>query len=110
MRQYRSGNSRTNQPYYPYPLTFLTINKESLTAEMRSNVQEKVYRYLRFMHIKDFSVVADNSNLPTGVTAMLGLAGVGKVKPNILMIWAIKTTGQFAIEIQWSNTFLPYSK
>ena len=86
MRQYRSGNSRTNQPYYPYPLTFLTINKESLTAEMRSNVQEKVYRYLRFMHIKDFSVVADNSNLPMGVTAMLGLAGVGKVKPNILMM------------------------
>jgi solute carrier family 12 sodium/potassium/chloride transporter 2 len=53
---------------------------------MRSNLQQKAYRYLRFTNIKGFCSVADNSNLHTGVAAMLGLTGVGKVKPNILMM------------------------
>lgn len=54
--------------------------------EARSKLQQKAYRYLRFTNIKGFCAVADNSNLHTGVAAMLGLAGVGKVKPNILMM------------------------
>lgn len=41
---------------------------------------------LRFTNIKGFCVVADNSNLHSGVAAMLGLTGVGKVYPNILMM------------------------
>jgi solute carrier family 12 sodium/potassium/chloride transporter 2 len=53
---------------------------------MRSKLQQKAYRYLRFTNIKGFCSVADNSNLHTGVAAMLGLSGVGKVKPNILMM------------------------
>lgn len=53
---------------------------------MRSKLQQKAYRYLRFTNIKGFCAVADNSNLHTGVAAMLGLAGVGKVKPNILLM------------------------
>ncbi|EFX79453.1 hypothetical protein DAPPUDRAFT_319556 [Daphnia pulex] len=59
---------------------------ERLTFETRSNLQQKAYRYLRFTNIKGFCSVADNSNLHTGVAAMLGLTGVGKVKPNILMM------------------------
>lgn len=53
---------------------------------MRSKLQQKAYRYLRFTNIKGFCVVADNSNLHSGVAAMLGLTGVGKVYPNILMM------------------------
>ncbi len=53
---------------------------------MRYKLQQKAYRYLRFTNIKGFCSVADNSKLHTGVAAMLGLAGVGKVRPNILMM------------------------
>ncbi|XP_046651512.1 solute carrier family 12 member 3-like isoform X1 [Daphnia pulicaria] len=62
------------------------VVEERLTFEMRSKLQQKAYRYLRFTNIKGFCSVADNSNLHTGVAAMLGLSGVGKVKPNILMM------------------------
>ncbi|XP_057373614.1 bumetanide-sensitive sodium-(potassium)-chloride cotransporter-like isoform X1 [Daphnia carinata] len=62
------------------------IVQEKLTYNMRSKLQQKAYRYLRFTNIKGFCVVADNSNLHSGVTAMLGLSGVGKVHPNILMM------------------------
>lgn len=41
---------------------------------------------MRFTNIKGFCSVADNSNLNEGVAAMLGLTGVGKVRPNILMM------------------------
>lgn len=53
---------------------------------MNTQLQQKAYRYLRFTNIKGFCSVADNSNLHTGVANMLGLAGVGKVRPNILMM------------------------
>ncbi|XP_057378001.1 bumetanide-sensitive sodium-(potassium)-chloride cotransporter-like isoform X1 [Daphnia carinata] len=62
------------------------IVEEKLKYETRLKLQQKAYRYLRFTHIKGFCAVADNSNLHTGVAAMLGLAGVGKVKPNILLM------------------------
>lgn len=62
------------------------IVEEKLKFETRSKLQQKAYRYLRFTNIKGFCAVADNSNLYTGVAAMLGLAGVGKVKPNILLM------------------------
>nr|CAH0112221.1 unnamed protein product [Daphnia galeata] len=62
------------------------IVEERLTYDKRSKLQQKAYRYLRFTNIKGFCSVADNSNLHTGVAAMLGLSGVGKVKPNILMM------------------------
>lgn len=53
---------------------------------MRSKLQQKAYRYLRFTNTKGFCVVAGNSNLHSGVAAMLGLTGIGKVHPNILMM------------------------
>lgn len=53
---------------------------------MRSNLQQKAYKYLRYTKIKGFCSIADNSNLHSGVATMLGLVGVGKVKPNILMM------------------------
>ncbi|EFX65509.1 hypothetical protein DAPPUDRAFT_333094 [Daphnia pulex] len=62
------------------------IVKERLTHEMRSNLQQKAYRYLRFTKIKGYFSISDNSDLQTGVAAMLSLSGVGKVKPNILMM------------------------
>jgi solute carrier family 12 sodium/potassium/chloride transporter 2 len=57
-----------------------------LTFDKRSKLQQKAYRYLRYINIKGFCSVADDSNLHTGVAAMLSLSGVGKVKPNILMM------------------------
>ena len=57
-----------------------------MTTETRSTLQQKSYKYLRFTNIKGFCSTADNTSLSTGVAAMLGLSGVGKVKPNILMI------------------------
>ncbi len=65
---------------------FFFHQQEHLTFEKRSNLQQKAYRYLRFTNIKGFCLIADNANLNTGVAAMLGLSGVGKVKPNILMM------------------------
>ncbi|XP_032780017.2 bumetanide-sensitive sodium-(potassium)-chloride cotransporter isoform X2 [Daphnia magna] len=62
------------------------VVEEKLTFEARLKLQQKAYRYLRFTNIKGFCTVADNSDLQTGAAAMLGLAGVGKVKPNILMM------------------------
>ncbi|XP_046450809.1 solute carrier family 12 member 3-like [Daphnia pulex] len=62
------------------------VVKERLTFEKRSQLQQKAYRYLRYINIKGFCSVADDSNLHTGVAAMLSLSGVGKVKPNILMM------------------------
>ncbi|XP_046651527.1 bumetanide-sensitive sodium-(potassium)-chloride cotransporter-like isoform X2 [Daphnia pulicaria] len=62
------------------------IVQERLTFEKRSKLQQKAYKYLRFANIKGFCSVADNSNLHTGVASMLGLTGLGKVKPNILMM------------------------
>lgn len=60
--------------------------QEKLPFEMRCKLQQKAYRYLRFTNIKGFCSVADNSNLNEGVASMLCLSGVGKVKPNILMM------------------------
>ncbi|XP_059352273.1 bumetanide-sensitive sodium-(potassium)-chloride cotransporter-like isoform X2 [Daphnia carinata] len=62
------------------------VVEEKLTYEARLKLQQKAYRYLRFTNIKGFCTVADNSDLQTGTPAMLGLAGIGKVKPNILMM------------------------
>ncbi|XP_057374572.1 LOW QUALITY PROTEIN: bumetanide-sensitive sodium-(potassium)-chloride cotransporter-like [Daphnia carinata] len=62
------------------------VVKEKLTFEARLKLQQKAYRYLRFTNMKGFCTVADNSGLQTGTAAMLGLAGVGKVKPNILLM------------------------
>lgn len=53
---------------------------------MKAQLQQKAYRYLRFTNTKAFSSTADNSKLHAGVANMLDLAGVGKVKPNILMM------------------------
>ncbi|XP_046450812.1 solute carrier family 12 member 3-like isoform X3 [Daphnia pulex] len=62
------------------------VVKERLTHETRSKLQNKAYRYLRFTKIKGYFSITDNTDLHTGVTAMLSLSGVGKVKPNILMM------------------------
>lgn len=64
----------------------IIILQDKLTFEMRSKLQQKAYKYLRFTKIKAFCSIAESPNLHTGVATMLGLVGVGKVKPNILMM------------------------
>lgn len=80
---------------------------------MRSKLQQKAYRYLRFTKIKGYFSVADNLDLHTGVAAMLNLSGVGKVKPNILMMgfkndWSTcdrNSLDQYVLTIQWVLLF-----
>lgn len=49
-------------------------------------MNRKAYRYFRVTGIKGFFAVAGNASLHEGARSMLSLAGVGKVKPNILMM------------------------
>jgi solute carrier family 12 sodium/potassium/chloride transporter 2 len=65
---------------------YLNLEKERLTFDKRSKLQQKANKYLRFTNIKGFCSIADNSNLHTGLASMLDLTGLGKVKPNILMM------------------------
>ncbi len=53
---------------------------------MRTATLQRSYRYLKNNDIRGFVSVIDNMDMPTGVTAMLEVVGVGKIKPNILMI------------------------
>lgn len=47
---------------------------------------EKGYRYLRMHKIRAFCSLIDNVELSAGVAAMLSVAGVGKMRPNILLM------------------------
>ncbi len=47
---------------------------------------EKGYKYLRMHRIKGFCSVIDNMELSNGVAALLSAAGVGKMRPNILLL------------------------
>ncbi len=49
-------------------------------------MQRKAYKYLRIRKIKGFSTQIDNASLQSGVKAMLSLAGLGKMRPNILLL------------------------
>ena len=99
-----------------YAFTNSIDEQERLTFDKRSKLQQKAYRYLRFTNIKGFCSVADNSNLHTGVAAMLGLSGVGKVKPNILMMgykndWLTsneKSLDEYVLTIKYIKVKLQY--
>lgn len=64
---------------------------------------------MQFTNIKGFCSVADDAHLHTGVAALLGLSGVGKVRPNILMMgfksdWATcdpKMLDQYVLAIKY---------
>lgn len=53
---------------------------------MRGEILQKSYKHLRKNDIKGFCSLIGNVDLPTGVSAMLEVAGVGKIRPNILVI------------------------
>ena len=61
--------------------------KTKQTAKERSVMLNKSYRYLRRSGIKGFCSVMDGvPDLAAGVSTMLKTVGVGKLKPNILMM------------------------
>ena len=49
-------------------------------------MQRKAYMYLRLKKIKGFWSQVESPTLQSGVAAMLSLAGLGKMKPNILLL------------------------
>lgn len=56
------------------------------TSKARSQILERSYKYLRMRKMKGFCTLIDNMELSAGVSAMLSVAGVGKMKPNILLL------------------------
>ena len=57
-----------------------------MTSKSRTIEQQKAYKYLRMQKIKGFCSLIDNMEMQQGVAAMLQVAGVGKMKPNILLM------------------------
>lgn len=57
-----------------------------ITTKMRREILQQSYKHLRKNDIKGFCSLIGNVDLPTGVSAMLEVAGVGKIRPNILVI------------------------
>jgi len=60
--------------------------QEKQTARQRKQILNKSYKYLRANDIKGFCALIDSVDMPTGVSAMLQVGGVGKIKPNILLL------------------------
>ena len=57
-----------------------------MTSKNRATELQKAYKYLRMHKIKGFCSLIDNVEMQQGVAAMLEVAGVGKMKPNILLM------------------------
>jgi len=57
-----------------------------MTSKNRATELQKAYKYLRTNKIKGFCSLIDNVEMQQGVAAMLEVAGVGKMKPNILLM------------------------
>ena len=57
-----------------------------MTSKNRATQLQKAYKYLRMHKIKGFCSLIDNVEMQQGVAAMLEVAGVGKMKPNILLM------------------------
>ncbi|KAI9550869.1 hypothetical protein GHT06_000210 [Daphnia sinensis] len=62
------------------------IVQERLSHSQRSERTKKSLRWLRAHKTKAFYSVVDNFSFPVGVKALLQATGVGKLKPNILMV------------------------
>ena len=60
--------------------------QEKQATRVRAETLQKSYKHLRENDIKGFCSLIDNMDLPTGVTAMLEIVGVGKIMPNILLV------------------------
>ena len=60
--------------------------QEKQTKQERSLKLIDGYKHLRLRKIRGFYSIVDNMNLQPGVSAMLSLAGLGKMKPNILLL------------------------
>ena len=57
-----------------------------MASKDRAVELQKAYKYLRMQKIKGFCSLIDNMEMQQGVAAMLEVAGVGKMKPNILLM------------------------
>lgn len=62
------------------------VVREMQAPKVRSATLQRSYKYLRNNDIKGFVSLIDNMDLATGTTAMLEVVGVGKIKPNILLM------------------------
>ena len=66
--------------YLSYSLQFKQPSKQ------RALAIQKAYRYLRHNKIPAFYSLINNMTLDAGVTALLECVGIGKMKPNILLM------------------------
>ena len=64
----------------------LFVTKSKQTAREREDMINKAHRYLRYNKIKAFYSLIDDTSLQRGVAALLKTVGVGKMKPNILLM------------------------
>ena len=62
------------------------LEKDKLPTKNRADILQKSYKHLRTNDIKGFCSLIGNVDLPSGTSAMLEVVGVGKIKPNILLI------------------------
>ena len=62
------------------------IFQESLTSKTQIKLQNKGYVYMKLNNIKGLVSIMGNVDMAQGVSAMLGLTGLGKMKPNILLL------------------------
>nr|CAH0112011.1 unnamed protein product [Daphnia galeata] len=60
--------------------------QDKLSTKNRADILQKSYKHLRTNDIKGFCSLIGNVDLPSGTSAMLEVVGVGKIKPNILLI------------------------
>lgn len=60
--------------------------KEKQTARLRKQILTKSSKYLRINDIKAFCTVIDEMNMSAAVSALLQASGIGKLKPNILLL------------------------
>lgn len=57
-----------------------------MSHKERTAVINNVYSYLQINKIKAFYSILDDVNYELGARAFLQVAGIGKLKPNVLMI------------------------
>ena len=62
------------------------VVKTHLSSKNRSEMLDRGYQYLRMHKINGFCTLIDNVELSKGVAAMLSVSGVGKMRPNILLM------------------------
>nr|CAH0110941.1 unnamed protein product [Daphnia galeata] len=62
------------------------IVKDPLNQRLRSSYTQRMYHWLRDHKIKAFYSLADNTGFKEGAQALMQLSGLGKMKPNLVLM------------------------